>query len=120
MALADYTKNQYGPNRLGDISLVLIKLGAGSGQAALVASESSPGITVATPGAGVYTVTFPCGNAVFSNSQDTVNSGTDKMTVTALSIANGVCTLTATKSDATDCAGSEQIHLSFWSYQNNL
>jgi hypothetical protein len=114
MAQADYARNLFGPQRQGDLSLVLIKIGAGSGQAALIAADSSPGITVATPGSGVYTVTFPGGVNVFSVAQECINSGTDKMSLTALAQTAGVVTLTATKSDTTDCAGSEQIHLAFF------
>lgn len=113
MALPDHCRNLFGPKAFGDITFVSIVIGAGAGQAALVAAQSSPGITVATPGSGVYTVTFPCGTFVNSVGQECVNSGTDKVSVTALSITSGVCTLTCTKNDTTDCASTEQIHLTF-------
>lgn len=118
MALPDYTRNLYGPVKQGDLSLVLIKLGAGSGQAALVAAESSPGVTVATPGAGVYNCTFPCGNAVLLAGAESVNQTTVKGAVTALVIANGVCSFTMTLSDAGDLATTEQFHLSFFTGTN--
>lgn len=113
MALESYARNIFGSKQLGDLSVVQIKIGAGSGQAALIAADSSPEVTVATPGAGVYTITFRGGQSVFCVGQECVNSGTDKISVTALSQTNGVVTFTATKSDGADCAGSEQMHICF-------
>lgn len=113
MALESYARNVFGSKQLGDLSVVQIKIGAGAGQAALIAADSSPDVTVATPGAGAYTVTFPGGQNVLSVGQECVNSGTDKVSVTALTQTNGRVTCTVTKNDATDCAGAEQIHLTF-------
>lgn len=118
MALPDYARNVFAPNRLGDLSMVLIKLGAGSGQAALVAAESSPGVTVATPGGGAYTITFPCGGNPFLIGAESVNQTTVKGALTALSVTSGVATCTLTLSDAGDLATTEQFHLSFLAPQN--
>lgn len=110
--LQAYARNLYGPQILGQLSLVLIKLGTGAGQLALLAG-SSPEVTVATPGGGVYNLTFPPGVTGFVFDPCPVASpGTapgDKLTVTAFSASAG--TLSLTKSDTTDLTGAEQIHL---------
>jgi hypothetical protein len=56
---------------------------------------------------------MPGGVGVISIAQETVNAGTDKMTITSLSTTSGVTTFTATKSDGVNATGSEEIHLAF-------
>lgn len=101
------------PTVFGELDLIFVKLGAGSGQAALVAADSSPDITVATPGSGVYNLTLPKGTRGWVIDPTPLASpGTapgDKITVTAFSATAG--TLSLTKSDTTNLTGSEQIHL---------
>jgi hypothetical protein len=117
MALESTCRNLFGSRQLGDLSVVIVTLIAGSGQAALSASRSNSSITVATPGSGVYTVSFPCGTFVTSVGQETVNApGTapgDKLTISGAAISNSTYTCTVTKSDTTDLTGSEEIHLTF-------
>lgn len=113
MALDSYARTLFGPVQQGDLSLVLIKLGAGSAQAAL-ADGSSPDVSVATPGGGVYNITFPSGERgmVLGEPSCVASPGTapgDKATITAFSATAG--TLSLTKSDTTNLTGAEQIHL---------
>jgi hypothetical protein len=115
MSLASYARNVLGPTNQVDINLVLIKIGAGAGAAARIAAGSSPETTVdaGSHAAGVYIVTFPGGTNVLSVGQEVVNKTTVKVSVTAFSQTNGVCTATVTTSDASILAGVEQIHLAF-------
>lgn len=101
------------PVLFGEMDLIFVKLGTGAGQLALVAADSSPDVTVLTPGAGVYNLSFPNGvrGWVFDPAP-IASPGTapgDKITVTAFSATAG--TLSLTKSDTTDLTGAEQIHL---------
>jgi hypothetical protein len=56
---------------------------------------------------------MPGGEKLISVGQHTVNSSTDKLTVTSLTQTNSVVTFTVTKSDSTNAAGAEEIHLTF-------
>lgn len=113
--LAAYARNVYAPTKLVDVSIVVIKLGAGAGTAARIADGSSPETTVdsGNHAGGVYIVTFPGGTNVLSIGQEVINRTTDKVSITALSQTNGVVTATATLSTGSILAGVEQMHLTF-------
>src|SRR5690606_10010321 len=109
MALASYARNLYAPQAFIDVNLVTIVITA----AGRDASRSSPDTAVGAGASGAYVCTMPSGVKQVLVGADTVNSSTDKVSVTSLSSSGGVTTFTATKSDGANAAGSEEIHLSF-------
>lgn len=110
MALESTCRNLYAAQQFVDVNVVTIVITA-SGRDA---NRSCPNTTVgAFAGTGAIVCTMPSGQFQVSIGQECVNSGTDKIAITALSSANGVTTFTATKSDGADPAGSEEIHLTF-------
>lgn len=109
MALQAYGRNLYAPTKFVDVSVVTIVITA-SGRDA---DRSSPDTTVGAGSSGAYVCTMPSGVKQVSVGQETVNSGTDKVSITSLSSSAGVTTFTATKSDGVNAAGSEEMHLTF-------
>lgn len=60
MANENYVRNVYGPQKLCDLSLVLIQANIGaSGAVTVDAAQSSPGVTCTLSTTGQYAITFP-------------------------------------------------------------
>jgi len=109
MALQSTCRNLFGAQQHVDINVVTIVITANGRDA----DRSSPETTVGAGSSGAYVCTMPSGQFQVSVGQETVNSSTDKVSITSLSSANGVTTFTATKSDGVNAAGAEEMHITF-------
>lgn len=113
MALPSSCRNLFGAQQHVDINVVTIVITANGRDA----DRSSPETTVGAGSSGGYVCTMPSGQYQVSIGQECVNAGTaasgDKVSITSLSSASGVTTFTATKSDTTNLAGAEEMHITF-------
>ncbi len=111
MALADHALNLYSSQLLGDQSLVQCSMSAGAGDAARIAAETSPDVSVdaGTHAGGVYVVSFPAGVTHFVLGFDVLGS-TRTCTASLVTVTNGVASVTLTLSGGTILLSSERLH----------
>ena len=111
MALADHALNLYSSQQLGDQSLVQFSLSAGAGDAARIAAECSPETSVDTGShaGGVYVLSFPAGVTHLVLACDVLGS-TRTATMSLVSVASNVASVTVTLSGGTILLSSERLH----------
>lgn len=111
MSLSDYARNIYAPSQFVDVNVITVVIVNGS--TPRDPTRSSPDTTVVDATNGAYTVTMPSGVKQVCVGQEMVNATTEKVSVTALSSANGRTTFTATASGGAALAAGEEMHLTF-------
>jgi hypothetical protein len=104
MAQTDYASNLYGPKTFGDLSCVLIKIR----DTAVVASESSPDVTVTAAGSGVYNLTFPKATVGWFVSAQIIGLGS---AVQAEVVSFSATLGTASIDTGSDLAGNDECHI---------
>lgn len=112
MALEGAAKTLYGPQQLGDLTVVLAKLSSGAGDAARIAAESSQDVSVdsGSHAGGVYIVSFPAGQTNTVAGWEVLGSARTA-SASLVTVSNGVASITLTMSGGTILLSSEQLHL---------